>query len=60
MKQQWYDGSYEEVRRAKERECEGFEAADGFQGERPGFVFKHGGAGLEYYRVLRYETQTDE
>ena len=52
----WMSGKYVEF---KERETqkamdaaeqmEGFVAAPSFEGERPGFVFKLGGAGLGYY-----------
>lgn len=36
---------------------EGFVAAEAFDGERPGFVFKHGRAGLGYYPDYMQQTK---
>ena len=56
----WRDGTYPEFKKHKERlalmaveeSSEGFNAADEFEGARPGFVFKRGAAGLGYYPDL--------
>jgi cell division protein FtsL len=48
-RKRWYDGTYVEMKKAEERECEGFEPAPAFEGARPGYLFKHGARGLGYY-----------